>query len=105
MRFCHREQNSDCLSSNWTGGSFHLPYVVAEDGTIQWAQVNGNGSGGMPWSPWVPWRWLGAGLKQALIITHGFHTKRALLMAEDLTYYRLGGREWVGIFRWSVIDR
>lgn len=72
------------------------------------------------------------GLEDALIITHGFHTKRALVMAKDLsinavaapvtirpinetylvlrevaaiTYYRLGGRERVGLFRWSVMDR
>lgn len=72
------------------------------------------------------------GLKTALVVTHGFHSKRALLMAEDLginaspapvtirpinekylvlrevaaiTYYHLGGRERVGLFRWSVIDR
>jgi len=72
------------------------------------------------------------GLEDALVVTHGFHTKRALLMAEDLainaspapvtirpinekylvlrevaaiTYYRLGGRARVPLFRWSVIDR
>jgi uncharacterized SAM-binding protein YcdF (DUF218 family) len=72
------------------------------------------------------------GFADALIITHGFHTKRALLMAADQSinaapapvtirpinekylilreiaataYYRLGGRERVDLFRWSVIDR
>ncbi|HWI64645.1 MAG TPA: YdcF family protein [Symbiobacteriaceae bacterium] len=72
------------------------------------------------------------GLKTALVVTHGFHTKRALLQAADLgldaaaapvrirpvnekylvfrevaaiTYYELGGRARVGIFRWSVADR
>jgi uncharacterized SAM-binding protein YcdF (DUF218 family) len=72
------------------------------------------------------------GLADALVVTHGFHTKRALLMAQDLaidaspapvtirpinekylvlrevaaiTYYRLGGRTRVPLFRWSVIDR
>ncbi|MDF2627814.1 MAG: hypothetical protein K0R39_1645 [Symbiobacteriaceae bacterium] len=71
-------------------------------------------------------------LTYAFVVTHGFHTKRALLMAEDLsidaaaapvtirpinerylvfrevaaiTYYRLGGRARVALFRWSVIDR
>jgi uncharacterized SAM-binding protein YcdF (DUF218 family) len=72
------------------------------------------------------------GLNTALLVTHGFHLKRALIQASDLglkvtgapvtvrplnemylilrevaaiTYYHLGGRERVGLFRWSVIDR
>lgn len=69
------------------------------------------------------------GFKSALLITHGFHLKRALLQAKDLgidaigapvqirpinerylilreiaaiTYFELGGRERVDLFRWSV---
>lgn len=71
-------------------------------------------------------------LSTALIVTHGFHMKRALTQAHDLgieasgapvrirpinekylilreiaslTYYHLGGRTRVNLFRWSVIDR
>lgn len=69
------------------------------------------------------------GLQKVLIATHGFHMKRALIQARDLgvdasgapvrirpinepllilrevaalTYYRLGGRDRVDLFRWSV---
>lgn len=71
-------------------------------------------------------------LNTVLIITHGFHLKRALVQARDLgieasgapvrirpineryltlrevaalTYYQLGGRERVNLFRWTVLDR